>query len=144
MTNPSVAPVLVGVDGSPESKKALQWAAEYADSTCAPLVALIAWDVPATYGMPALYDDVDFEARARGILTSTVNDALNSSGKAELRTEKGHAAAVLVGASRDARLLVLGQHGHRGLPSSLLGSVSQRCVHHAHCPVTVIRGETFT
>jgi nucleotide-binding universal stress UspA family protein len=140
MTNPSVAPVLVGVDGSAESKKALQWAANYAASTDSPLVALIAWDEPVNYGMPGLYADVDFEARARGILTHTVIDALGGADRVELRTGKGHAAAVLVAASERARLLVIGQHGHRGFAGSLLGSVSQHCVHHAQCPVTVIRG----
>jgi nucleotide-binding universal stress UspA family protein len=48
---------------------------------------------------------------------------------------------VLLDASDTADLLVVGSRGHGGFTEALLGSVSQHCVHHAHCPVVVIRGQ---
>jgi nucleotide-binding universal stress UspA family protein len=141
MTDTSTAPVIVGIDGSAQSKRALHWAANYARMSRAPLQALMAWDVPASYGMPVIYDDVDLESEARTTLAQTVTDVLGGSTSVTLRAEQGHPAAVLVAASSDARLLVLGSHGHGGFAASLLGSVSHHCIHHARCPVVVVRGE---
>jgi len=48
---------------------------------------------------------------------------------------------VLVDAAQGAELLVVGNRGHGGLAEALLGSVSQYCVHHASCPVVIMRGK---
>jgi nucleotide-binding universal stress UspA family protein len=53
---------------------------------------------------------------------------------------EGRTAEVLVRAARGADLLVVGNRGHGGFTASLLGSVSHYCVHHASCPVLVMRG----
>ena len=53
---------------------------------------------------------------------------------------QGNAAQVLLDVARDADLLVVGSRGHGGFTGALLGSVSQHCVHHAPCPVVVVRG----
>jgi hypothetical protein len=52
---------------------------------------------------------------------------------------EGHAAEVLLRASKGADLLVVGSRGHGGFASAMLGSVSLYCVLHAHCPVVVVR-----
>ena len=52
---------------------------------------------------------------------------------------EGNAARVLLDASAGADLLVVGSRGHGGFVEALLGSVGQHCVHHATCPVVVIR-----
>jgi nucleotide-binding universal stress UspA family protein len=52
---------------------------------------------------------------------------------------EGHPAEALINASRCAELLVVGSHGHGSFSGMLLGSVSQHCLGHAHCPVTLIR-----
>ena len=49
-------------------------------------------------------------------------------------------AQALLDAAKDADLLVVGSRGHGGFTEALLGSVGQHCVHHADCPVVVIRG----
>lgn len=54
---------------------------------------------------------------------------------------QGPPPVVLVDASRRARLLVVGSRGHGELAGMVIGSVSQHCVTHAHCPVVVVRGE---
>ena len=137
----TAAPVVVGVDGSEGSQQALRWAAEYARMSGAPLQAVMAWDLPTNYGMPANYDEVDFTKEAEAKLEQTLA-AVGDLGAVEQRVEQGHPAAVLVTASEQARLLVIGSHGHGVFAASLLGSVSHKCIHHAHCPVVVVREKT--
>jgi nucleotide-binding universal stress UspA family protein len=57
----------------------------------------------------------------------------------EMAVVEGPPARVLVDMSEDADLLVVGTRGMGGFRGLLLGSVSIQCVHHAHCPVTVVR-----
>lgn len=135
-----VGPVIVGIDGSEASRDALRWAAAYAQCFGAPLEALAAWQPPSGYGFPAYYDDVDFAARARERLDETVRETTPGV-EVALRTEQAHPASALVAASESAQLLVVGQRGHGEFHDRLLGSVSQHCVHHAHCPVVVVRGQ---
>jgi len=52
---------------------------------------------------------------------------------------EGNSARVLLDAADGAELLVVGSQGHGGFTEALLGSVSQACVHHARCPVVIIR-----
>jgi nucleotide-binding universal stress UspA family protein len=136
------AHIVVGVDGSDCSKDALRWAARQAECTGATVDAVAAWKFPVFSGWaPADGQDLDFLRFTEQALTQAVDEVLGPDHPAWLRTRvvEGHAAQVLIEASADADLLVVGSRGHGGFTGTLLGSVSTYCVHHARCPVTVIR-----
>lgn len=135
----TAAPVVVGVDGSEESKLALRWAFEYAHTNGAPVEAVIAWEIPPTYGLAPSYDDVDLEKMAQETLEETIRNVLGDNAPVTLRVERGHPVPILITASERAQLLVVGSRGHGAFADMLLGSVSQHCVHQAHCPVVVMR-----
>jgi nucleotide-binding universal stress UspA family protein len=134
--------IVVGVDGSASSKAALGWAIQQAKLTGAVVDAVIAWDYPGTYGYPAAVgDDADYEALATEVVANAVAEVSGPAAPAEIRPKavRGNAASVLLAASAGADLLVVGSRGHGGFVEALLGSVSQHAVHHATCPVVVIR-----
>jgi nucleotide-binding universal stress UspA family protein len=135
----NAAPIVVGVDGSEESRLALRWAFEYAQMSGAPVEVIIAWEIPPSYGWAPSYDDVDFEKKAQETVEEIVRGVLGDDALVTCRVERGHPAPILVVASKQAQLLVVGSRGHGAFAEMLLGSVSQHCVHHARCPVVVIR-----
>lgn len=128
--------VVVGVDGSQSSKHALRWAVRQAELTGAELVAVTAWHLPEMYG----YVSRDYDVDAANILNRVLKGVLDPPPAVQVtpRVVEGRAASVLIEASKDADLLVLGTRGHGGFEGMLLGSVSQHCVHHAACPVVVV------
>jgi nucleotide-binding universal stress UspA family protein len=136
--------IVVGVDGSAPSMAALRWAIHQAKLTGSSVDAVIAWHLPAGYGMAPMADRaaVDFEGEAKQILVAALNEVSGTEPEVLVRPSvvEGHTADVLVRAAREADLLVVGSRGHGELTSALLGSVSHFCVHHASCPVLVIRG----
>ena len=151
MSEPLGQPIVVGVDGSQDSKDALRWAARQAELTGATLRVLTAWQLPISFGtvwqMPATYGkshdfaQKDFAEDARKTLHAEIDEVLGED-RTELVTPQlviGHPAQVLIEASRGAGLLVVGGRGHGGFAGMLLGSVSQHCVSHAACPVVVVR-----
>ncbi len=101
-----------------------------------------AWQYPTTWGSTIpLPDGYDPAADARAVA-----DPVATALRAEFptvdvtnRLVEGHPAEVLVDASRHAVLLVVGSRGHGAFAGMLLGSVSEHCVTHAHCPVLVYR-----
>lgn len=140
--------IVVGVDGSEGSKQALNWAVRQAELTGGWVEALIAWDVPQFHGAlgwmpPSSSDEAALEGRAQSEVTSAVEGAVAAHPTVQVSTvvRYGTPASVLLEASRDAALLVVGSRGLGGFKGLLLGSVAQHCVQHAHCPVLVLRGQ---
>ncbi|HEY1094554.1 MAG TPA: universal stress protein [Glycomyces sp.] len=135
--------IVVGVDGSASSIKALEWAVEQARRTGAKVEAVQAWEVPTMYGsgMMVLPGGEEFDKSARQSLEAAVNNALG--GRTDVLVEHhtvgGHPAKSLIDMAEGADLLVVGSRGHGGFVGTLVGSVSQYCVSHASCPVVVIR-----
>jgi nucleotide-binding universal stress UspA family protein len=137
--------IVVGVDGSPSSVQALRWALEQARITGAPACAVCAWDLPASPTYVAVEEDIGYrEEGARTVLDGAIKDATGDAATLPVQREVvcGHPAKVLVDASTDAGLLVVGSRGHGGFAGLLLGSVSQHVVAHASCPVVVVRAAT--
>lgn len=136
--------IVVGVDGSPSSTAALDWAAHQAELTGSTLELVAAWEWPMTYGAPiALPPDYDPAADARRVLDDAARTVHDLHPGIDLRTValEGHPAPILVEASRGARLLVVGCRGHGEFLGMVLGSVSEHCVTNADCPVLVLRGK---
>ena len=134
--------IVVGVDGSPSSIKALRWAIGQAKLTGAEVEAVTAWSYPSGYGWaPSGEGGVDFEGDAGKILFEALAEVSGIAPDVvvEPLVAWGHAADVLVRAAEGADLLVVGSRGHGGFAEMLLGSVSQQCVHHAPCPVLILR-----
>ncbi|HUK70861.1 MAG TPA: universal stress protein [Streptosporangiaceae bacterium] len=140
--------IVVGVDGSPSSLTALRWAVRQAECTGATLDAVIAWQYPVnfgTYGWAPVSmeeDGADFGELAEKTLTDAISKIVDPGTGVQVHqlVVQGNPAQVLLDAARDADLLVVGSRGHGGFTGALLGSVSLHCVHHAHCPVVVLRG----
>ncbi len=140
--------IVVGVDGSPSSRAALHWAVRQALLTGGTVDAVLAWQVPTvlrTSAWAPIYVDEmsSFEEDARKTLDAVVSEEVEpaDSQLVTARVVNGHPAQVLQEAAADADLLVLGSRGHGSFADALLGSVGQYCVHHAHCPVLITRGE---
>jgi len=134
--------VVVGVDGSPGSLAALEWAAGLAESTGGTVVAVASWSWPRGFGQTLLIPgDYDPAADAAAQLRVAVDGVRARHPDVEFVTKvvEGRAADVLVEASRGADLLAVGTRGHGEMTGMLLGSVSEHCATHAHSPVLVIR-----
>jgi nucleotide-binding universal stress UspA family protein len=138
--------IVVGVDGSQGSERALAWAAAEARLRGAQLNVVMAWQWPTALYAGAGWAGVDGE-----VVEDMRIDAETRLQRICLEAEKTLAgldvvrtaiestpAHALVEASAGAELLVVGTRGHGGFAGLLLGSVSQQCAHHSVCPVVII------
>jgi nucleotide-binding universal stress UspA family protein len=140
--------IVVGVDGSPASKVAVQWAARDAAMRNVSLTLVhVANGVMATWPQTPL--PVGFgkwqQQRGRQCIDDAikiVEEATTGSGQVQVKTEMYYSAIVptLVDMSKEAEMVVVGSRG-LGAFGSLLGSVSTGLVHHAHSPVAVIHDQ---
>ena len=134
--------IVVGVDGSAPSQAALAWAVKQAALTGAVVDAVIAWEVPANYSfLVQVPVDINYADIAAQVVADAIAEVSGPGEQVKIRSmaTEGSPARVLLDASKGAELLVVGFRGHGGFTEALLGSVSQHCVHHATCPVVVIR-----
>lgn len=134
--------IVVGVDGSIPSRAALEWALTQAERSGAVVEAVTVWQWPTTYGWPApVPEGFDPAEDAGRVLEEILGEVRGDhpSVTLEPRVAEGHPAELLTQASEGAELLVVGSRGHGAFAGMLLGSVSEHCVAHAHCPVVVVR-----
>ncbi|MGH3251261.1 MAG: universal stress protein [Trebonia sp.] len=138
--------IVVGIDGSHHSRRALEWAIREAALRRAPLTVLTVHQVTGYWGgaFVAYLDDQDLAEQARKMAqqeTDSTLEKIDAGSRPESVTVKaltGLPADTLLQAAADADLLVVGSRGAGGFKRLLLGSVSTQITHHAQCPVVVI------
>lgn len=141
---PDMNQIVVGVDDSTGARAALRWAIEQAKLSGAPVKAVHAYDFHVAWvDDPGIHIDewrAQAEAQARARLEHVISDVTGGSQDVVVSpvTIEGAATPTLLDASTGADLLVVGSRGRGGFAGMLLGSVSQHCAEHAHCPVVVV------
>ena len=132
--------IVVGVDGSPTGQEALAWALSEARVRHTGLRAILAWRTPYDWQVEPMFplDLQQVRASAQHQLAQAL--ARVEPGGVDVQAElvEGEPGAVLVAASREADLLVVGARGHNPLVELIIGSVGTFCAHHAACPVVIV------
>ena len=134
--------IVVGVDGSENSRAALRFAIDEAKAHGASIQAIMAWHRPYmgdAWAMPMPIDIEEMEKSYRAELETFVASA-DPDGIVEPILIEGSAAQGLIDAGDGASLLVVGSRGHGGFLGLLLGSVSNQVAAHAPCPVVIVPG----
>jgi nucleotide-binding universal stress UspA family protein len=148
------APIVVGTDGSGASELAMRFALQEAQLRGTSVLAVCAYDftvtratmsgwltVPDSYDLDTQIRDATYESIGR-----TVEEARHELGgppvEVEIKVQPGRPAQILLEASADACLLVVGSRGSGAWGRLTLGSTSTEVVHHAHLPVVVVPSRT--
>ncbi|MER7010262.1 universal stress protein [Saccharopolyspora sp. NPDC000359] len=139
-------PIVVGVDGSAASARALRWALEEGRRRAVAVYALGVWESHAVTAGPApllmrpgLAPHHVREQHWQE-LNRLVRECVGAASSPEVHAElvEGDAAEVLADRSAHAALLVLGDNGRGRVAEAVLGSTVLRCIHRARCPVVVV------
>jgi len=140
--------IVVGVDGSPNSGRALDWAMRQAAAVHVPLTVLTVHEVPKSYwgGIPVVGPaDEALLGKLRQAaeeMTQQAASRLGDAGPASVTVHavNGFVVRELVDASQDADMVVLGARSHGGFSRLVLGSGSSEVVQHSACPVVIVPG----
>jgi nucleotide-binding universal stress UspA family protein len=136
--------IVVGIDGSDQSKQALRWGADLARMLDARLDAVIAWHFPTYYGYgwSVIPFEIDPAAIADKVIVGVISEVLGTAAPEDMRVvvAESNPAQLLIKESDGALMVVLGSRGHGGFGGLLLGSVSMAVAEHAACPVMVMHG----
>nr|WP_183505282.1 MULTISPECIES: universal stress protein [unclassified Mycolicibacterium] len=142
-------PIVVGVDESDGSSRALAEAFDVAAALHAPLTVVHMWEIGAAVGMGDLGGEGPMDWQLLDVLQSRQRQRLDEMvAPFALKYRNAHVTKIfedigpakgLTDLSREAQLVVVGSHGRGKLADSILGSVSQNLIHHAECPVLVVR-----
>lgn len=137
--HPDSKRVVVGIDGSSGSRKALEFAFAHASRSGSTVTAVHAWrNTVSGYTGEGLVEEIEAAER---VLSEALAGFADSYPDVEVTTEAIPVAPqrVLADASQAAELVVVGSRGLGAFAGLLLGSVSQSVLHHAQCPVAVVR-----
>jgi nucleotide-binding universal stress UspA family protein len=146
----SVPGIVVGVDGSPNSERALDWALAHAAALDTSLTVVAVHEVAKSYWGdipvvgPADQPIADTLQHAAEEMTQRAASRLGDVKPAsvEVRALSGFVVKVLIDASIDADMLVIGSRGRSGLARLVLGSVGHELVEHAKCPIVLVPHES--
>lgn len=143
--------ILLATDGSDEARLAAQAAAELSKSTGSEVHVVYVLPTPTQLRGHHLYSDEVMqsvldraERDARSLLEEQAQQIRSSGGKmaqAHLRTGKADKEIVDLSEELGIGTIVIGSRGLGALRRTLMGSVSDSVVRHAHCPVFVVRGD---
>ena len=145
--------IIVGVDGSEHSLRALRWAMLEAAVQRAPVTVVTVLPATVRTGttvfcpMPLQAendDDLEFARKAAWELVDKATSDLGETVPVIVRSLRGDPAAELLREASDADMLVVGSRGTGGFTRLMMGSVSTKVVHHATCPIVVIPGDQAT
>ena len=139
--------IVVGVDGSDQSRKALEWAVREAAATKRQLTVVAVHSAPTNHwtGQAETYpSDASETETIRQAAEAAVQKAVDQVGapgptSVTVRAVTGVPARELVAASADADLVVVGSRGGGGFAKMVLGSVARQVTSHAEAPVVVVR-----
>ncbi|HXX90086.1 MAG TPA: universal stress protein [Acidimicrobiales bacterium] len=133
--------VVVGVDASEASRRALAWAARYAQLVGAPLEVVHCWHLADEHAwIQPLPPPAGRTEIAREAMEAMVREAVGDEPvSVKTLVVEGPAAKTLVEMVDSNTLLVVGDRGDRGIDGLLIGSVSRQCTAHAPCSVVVVR-----
>lgn len=139
--------VIVGVDGSPESLAAMDWAVARAARQGWRIHVLCAYSLPSFTaasldGGYAALDDAAIRSGAQAVVDEAVARAQGSGVAVSSSLETGDPAGVLVDLSDAAKMAVVGTRGGGGFADRLLGTVSSALPAHSHCPTVVVPHRT--
>lgn len=139
--------VVVGVDGSDSSRRALRFALRHALLTGSSVEVVNSWEVPLPQDAESLAADAEamheevFDRQSEeivaGVLAEVVDDQTEDLDISAVRMQDDPVEA-LTRASRDADLIVVGSRGRGGVRGLIMGSTSQGVLHHAKVPVAVL------
>ncbi|HEY6479700.1 MAG TPA: universal stress protein [Streptosporangiaceae bacterium] len=140
--------IIVGMDGSAHSQRALRRAIKEAAVHDEPLTVIAIHQAVVGYAGGALTypQDASETERARAAAQAETDKALAEADaprppSVTVTAVHGIPAEVLVNASKDADMIVLGGHGTGGLGHVLMGSVVGKVTHQAACPVLIVTAE---
>ena len=133
--------IVVGVDGSPPSERALDWAVAEVRRTGAALHLVSAWTFPMALGYAFTTTVHEVQQSAQDVIDRAMAHVGEVAGDVTVtgETSEQAPAPALIAAAKGADLLVVGSRGLGGFRGLLIGSVSQYCTRHATCSVVVVR-----
>ena len=140
--------ILVGVDGSGHSQRALAWAMREAAIRHVPLTVLTVHEAIRGYysNMVTYSDDPDRTEELRTMVQQEADKVLAAldgphPDSVTVKAIHGFPVEELIKAGQDADMIVLGSRGVGGFTRLMMGSVSSQVAQHAHCPVLIVPPE---
>ncbi|HMD24549.1 MAG TPA: universal stress protein [Streptosporangiaceae bacterium] len=140
--------IIVGVDGSGHSQRALEWAMKEAGMRHAPLTVLTVHPAIVGYfgGVVTAAGDLELTEQTQGAVKVEADRVLAGLDgphpeSVTVKAVHGFPVEEIINASKDADIVVLGSRGVGGFSRMLMGSTAGQVVQHAHCPVLIVPPE---